>query len=276
MSNLAEEVAALMAEVAAREIMPRFRLLKDSDIEEKSKGDYVTIADREAELWLTPRLEALVPGSQVLGEEAAAADPSVMSLAESTNAVWTVDPVDGTANFIAGRDTFGVMVSLIKGGEAVRAWIYLPVTGELAVAERGAGAMWHSGGKAVPMRAGRSAEDFADVVGAFNIRFMPDDWRRRIEGFAGRIGRISNDQCSAVDYTAVARGLKDYITYHRMMPWDHVPGSLILTEAGGIVRDMASGADYAPRTLAGPHLVARDEAGWTRIADAIRAAGMDD
>ncbi|KAB7739362.1 hypothetical protein F2P47_13105, partial [Parvibaculum sedimenti] len=43
MSKLAEEVAALMREVAALEIMPRFRALKDGEVEEKSKGDYVTI-----------------------------------------------------------------------------------------------------------------------------------------------------------------------------------------------------------------------------------------
>ena len=46
MDQLAEDVAALMREVAAREIMPRFRALADHEIEEKEKGELVTVADR--------------------------------------------------------------------------------------------------------------------------------------------------------------------------------------------------------------------------------------
>lgn len=270
MSNLADEVSDLMREVAALEIMPRFRALKEGEVEEKSKGDYVTIADREAELWLTPRLAALVAGSHVLGEEAVAADRSRLSLIESDAPVWTVDPVDGTSNFIAGRETFGVMIALVRGGVTELAWIYLPALGALATAERGGGAWWTSGGETVRLSAGQGPEDLREIVGAFNTRFMPDEWRLRVEGLAGHVGREANDLCSAVDYTSVARGLKDIVTYHRMMPWDHVPGSLIVREAGGVVRDMASGADYVPRTLAGPHLVARDERTWLRVSDATR------
>ncbi len=272
MSNLIDDVAALMREVAAREIMPRFRLLKEGEIEEKSKGDFVTIADREAELWLTPRLEALVEGSRVLGEEAVAGEPARMNLIESDGPVWTVDPVDGTSNFIAGRETFGVMVALVRGGIAEQAWIYLPVSDELAIAEHGSGAWWHSAGRTERLRSGRAPMELHDVAGAFNTRFMPPDWRARVEGFAAHVGREVNDFCSAVDYTSVARGRKDLVTYFRMMPWDHVPGSLIVREAGGVVRDMASGGDYAPRILAGPHLVARDPESWARLCEAIRTA----
>lgn len=270
MTDLAEEVAALLREVAAREIMPRFRLLKEGEIEEKSKGDFVTIADREAELWLTPRLEALVPDSFALGEEAAAADPGLMRLIDSDAAIWTVDPVDGTANFIAGRETFGVMVALVKGGEVSHAWIYLPVAGEMTLAQRGGGAWRHSDGATERIRAGAAPLSLAEVSGAINVRFMPDEWRGRVEIFAARIGRGANDMCSAVDYTSVAQGLKDFVTYYRMMPWDHAPGSLILREAGGVIRSMASGQDYGPRVLAGPHLVARDRESWERFAEAIR------
>ncbi len=271
MADLVGEVAALIEEAAAREIMPRFRLLAAGEIEEKSKGDFVTVADRAAELWLTPRLEALVAGSRVLGEEAAAADPRLMDLVHGDAPVWTVDPVDGTANFIAGRETFGVMVALVEGGETLRAWIYLPVTGDMALAERGGGAWWRTRATTERMRAGTSPTSLAEITAAINVRFMPDEWRALIEAFAARVGHGANDMCSAVDYTALARGRKDFITYHRMMPWDHVPGALILREAGGVVRDMGTGRDYGPRVLAGPHLVARDAESWGRIAEAIRA-----
>ena len=134
MDQLAEDVAALMREVAAREIMPRFRALADHEIEEKEKGELVTVADRASEAWLTPRLERLRAGSHTLGEEAVATDASLMSRLGNDVPLWTIDPVDGTANFVAGRETFGVMLSLIEKGEVTRGWIYLPVTDELGFA----------------------------------------------------------------------------------------------------------------------------------------------
>ncbi|MEQ8283042.1 MAG: inositol monophosphatase family protein [Parvibaculum sp.] len=271
MSNLTDNVAALMREVAAREIMPRFRALAEGDVEEKSKGDLVTIADRASELWLTPRLEALVAGSHVLGEEAAAADPALLERLADDKALWTVDPVDGTGNFVAGRETFGVMVALVEKGETTHAWIYLPVAGELAVAERGAGAFWTSGGASAQLASGRAAPEFAEQSASFYVRFMPDEWRTSIEKHAEGIGRKESTLCSAVDYTSVALGRHDFVTYYRMLPWDHVPGTLILREAGGVVRDLETGLDYAPRTLKGPHLVARDEESWQRTAESIRA-----
>ncbi len=271
MSILTDQVAALMREVAAREIMPRFRALAEGDVEEKSKGDLVTIADRASEIWLTPRLEALVAGSHVLGEEAAAADPSLLERLADDRALWTVDPVDGTGNFVAGRETFGVMVSLIENGETTHAWIYLPVTDEIAVAEQGAGAFWTSGGATERMASGRAAPGLADQSASFYVRFMPEDWKNSIERHADAIGRKESNLCSAFDYTSIARGNHDFVTYFRMLPWDHVPGTLILREAGGVVRDIETGLDYAPRTLKGPHLVARDEEGWQRTAESIRA-----
>lgn len=270
MGPFSEEVAALMREVAALEIMPRFRALARHEVEEKEKGDFVTIADRASELWLAPRLTKLLPGSHALGEEATSADPSLMSLLDSDSPVWTIDPVDGTKNFVDGSDVFGVMLSLIEKGVVTKAWIYLPVADELAFAAHGEGAYWHSGGNTQRLDAGKAPVDPAEQGASFYVRFMPEDWRAAITAHAAGIGRSSSFLCSAVDYTNVARGVHDFVTYHRMLPWDHAPGSLILREAGGVVRDMETGVDYAPRALMGPYLVARDEESWQRTAESIR------
>lgn len=266
-----ESVAGMMREVAALEILPRFRALSAGDIEEKSKGDFVTTADRQAELWLTPRLELLVPGSRVLGEEATAKTPELLSIVESAEPYWTVDPVDGTGNFVAGRETFGVMVAFVEGGDVRQAWIYLPVSGAMAMAASDAGAYWHSDGQVTRMVAGQASRDVEKITGAFNVRFMDETWRDSVELFADTVLRKSTNLCSAWDYTELARGRQDLVTYHRMMPWDHAPGSLILREAGGVLRSFDTDVDYRPATLAAPHLAARDEASWQTYAQAIRA-----
>ena len=101
MDDLAASVAALLREAADTFILPRFGQLNDSEIEEKtSPTDLVTVADREAEIWLTPRLTDIV-NAVVIGEEACAASPSLRDRAGEQQA-WTVDPVDGTSNFIKG------------------------------------------------------------------------------------------------------------------------------------------------------------------------------
>src|SRR5262245_811852 len=133
-------VAALIAEIAAQEIQPRFRRLAAHEQREKSPGDVVTIADERAEAALTPRLLDLVSGSIVIGEEAAAKDPELVKRLSHDQIAWIVDPVDGTANFAEGKTDFVSMVALVRGDELIASWIHLPTSGKTAIAERGAGA----------------------------------------------------------------------------------------------------------------------------------------
>src|SRR5919108_1322934 len=155
-------VAALIAEVAAEEIQPRFRNLATHEQREKAPGDIVTIADERAEAALTPRLIDLVPGSIVIGEEAAAKDPELVRRLSKDQVAWIVDPVDGTANFAEGKAVFCSMVALVRGDELIASWIHLPTTGQTAIAERGAGATFD--GARIPILA-RTSDALAGVVG---------------------------------------------------------------------------------------------------------------
>ena len=73
-----------------------------------------------------PRACALLPGSAVVGEEAVAADPAMLDRLRDGGAVWLVDPVDGTANFAAGRGPFAVMVALLRERRTAAGWILDP------------------------------------------------------------------------------------------------------------------------------------------------------
>src|SRR5215475_1320143 len=104
-------VAALIAEVAATEIQPRFRNLASHEQREKAPGDIVTIADERAEAAMTPLLLAQVPGSIVIGEESTAKNPKLIERLTGDQVAWIVDPVDGTANFAEGKPEFVSMVA---------------------------------------------------------------------------------------------------------------------------------------------------------------------
>src|SRR5437868_34109 len=121
------KVAEHIRETAQAEILPRFGLLRREDIREKRPGDFVTLADLEAERQLTQRLGGLLPGSVVLGEEAAAQDRSRFDLLAGDAPVWVIDPVDGTTNFARGKPGFAVIVALVQRAIVRAGWIYDPL-----------------------------------------------------------------------------------------------------------------------------------------------------
>ena len=129
------DVSALLVDVAARVVLPRWRRLASHEIFDKGHGDLVTVADREAERELGAALAAATPGALIVGEEAVA--EGVTNLADLAGAghAWLIDPVDGTGNFAHGSPDFAVMVAEVVGGATERAWIWQPVHERLYVAE---------------------------------------------------------------------------------------------------------------------------------------------
>ena len=133
-----EAVADLLRAAASSLILPRFGALASHDVHEKSSpDDLVTIADREAELWLTRRLRNIVD-CEVVGEEACAAAPDLRKRATADKA-WTVDPVDGTGNFVKGKPNFCTMVAFLEHGTPIRSWIWVPLQATLYFAKSGEG-----------------------------------------------------------------------------------------------------------------------------------------
>lgn len=228
-----DDVLTLLENVAEEVINPRFRGLATEDISEKNPGDLVTVADRESEVRITEALQRAYPGALVLGEEATAADPSLLERFQSADHAFTVDPVDGTKNFVNGSPDHAVMVAELRGGEVVRSWIWQPQHQKGYVAERGAGA-WSNGRRLVRPPLG---EELRGVTS-----------RRRWLGRAlGTLGALDLTWvCCGVDYPHLVEGAADYALYRRAKPWDHAPGSLLLTEAGGFVGTF-DGSPYDPQ-----------------------------
>jgi fructose-1,6-bisphosphatase/inositol monophosphatase family enzyme len=260
-SALLDRLGELLREVAQREIVPRFQKLSPGDVISKPSAedpnDLVTAADRAAEAELTLRLPELVPGSSVVGEEAVAADPTVLERLRGRVPVWVVDPLDGTRNFAAGHGPFGTMVALVERGELLVAGIYLPLLDSAYLAERGQGAF--QDGTRIPPR-----QPSTDVLaGTAYVRYMPEPGASELTRRAAQHRQVPGVICAAHEYTQVASGQKDYVHYYRLLPWDHAPGALIVREAGGVARH-PDGRDYD--VFDGPEstLLSPDEATWQR------------
>jgi fructose-1,6-bisphosphatase/inositol monophosphatase family enzyme len=256
-----DEILTLLRDVADEVVNPRFRSLADGEVHEKRPGDLVTDADREAEVLISRALHDAFPDAVVLGEETFASDPALMDRYAAAQHAFTLDPVDGTKNFVHGSPDHAVMVSETVDGRAVRAWIWQPQHETGYVAERGAGAWRHdadgttrltvpaaSGGEGMRGRTSRRA-----WIG------------RSIDGLPPL--ELTWVSCG-IDYPKLVEGAADYVLYGRGAPWDHVPGSLLLAEAGGVL-GRADGEAYSPRDTAPPGLVA---AGTPAVYDRVVAA----
>lgn len=229
-------VADLLLQAGREIIMPRFRRLQDGDVREKALADLVTIADEEAEAFLAPRLEALLPGSRTVGEEAVGRNPALLDVLREPGFCWLIDPIDGTASFAAGCRLFACMVALVRDGDAVAGWILDPPTGRLFMAERGAGAYLRESDGGLQRLRTASPPSLAHVAGVANFRMQDRDLAARIAYRLDRTAGVLNMRCSGQEYPAMALGQIHYGIYGRGIPWDHAAGALLLTEAGGVVR----------------------------------------
>jgi fructose-1,6-bisphosphatase/inositol monophosphatase family enzyme len=253
-----DEVTGILREAADVAILPRFRALVDGQVTEKAPGEVVTVADQEAEALISPRLRQIVD-APVVGEEATAADPGLVAALREAPAAWVVDPLDGTANFVAGRREYAVMAALVRGGETVAGWIVRPADGSVYIAEKGGGA-WRDG---VRLHRAPAPADPADLRGAVLTRFLDPPALARVEAVAPRFADLGPGAiCSGVDYPRLVDGEQDFVLFQRTLPWDHAPGALLLTEAGGVAR-RPDGSAYRPAdTGPGGLLIAADEACW--------------
>ena len=234
-----QAVLDLMQAVAADVITPRFRALAAGEVMEKRPGDLVTVADREAEELLTAALLADDPGVLVVGEEAASADPALLDRLAEADRAFTVDPVDGTKNFVHGRPDYAVMVAELRDGHTVRAWIWQPELATAYVAVRGEGA-FENGRRLGP--AWRGPADPAAIDPA-TLRVLTS--RPAQEGAHRGVTLGRTAWSCGIDYPWLATGRCDALLYANTLPWDHAPGSLFVAETGGVVR-RADGSNLVP------------------------------
>ncbi len=230
MHALSAPVEALIRDVAAIVILPRFRNLAASEIIEKSPGDLVTIADRESEERLHAGLSLILPEARIIGEEACSADPTVMK-GINEGSVWLIDPIDGTSNFAEGISPFGVMIALLEDGDRIAAWMFDPVSGRMCHAAAGGGAFVD--GERISAR-----ESGATLpIAALAMHFLSPERRAELEArSAGKLNVVPIPRCAAEQYPRLALGQNDLSLFERSLPWDHAPGALFLEEAGGVIR----------------------------------------
>lgn len=252
-----DAVTAAIREVAATEIVPRFRALGDDEIIEKRPGDVVTVADRLAERALTAIFQAADPGCLVVGEEGVYADDAPLRALPQAERAWVIDPIDGTRNFAEGVPDYAVMVAEVRRGVTTRSWIWQPMHDRMYVAERGAGVYCNDARvPVVPVT--------EPLVGALH---RPG--RRVRDDLPPDVRLVPQAGCAGVDYPAIAEGRRGFIGYRSLHPWDHLPGGLMVTENGGVIATL-DGRDYVAGVTGSYLLAGATPDAWNRAARLVQ------
>lgn len=269
----APEVAEVVRAAAINHVLPYFRAPDRIDVREKTgPTDLVTAADLACERALTPALSALLPGSGVVGEEAAAADPSVLDALGADAPTWIIDPVDGTMNFANGRPTFAVLVALAAGGETLAGWIYDPIADRMSWAVKGEGC-YTNGERVVALGATGPGAPPHDVSGAISTRFCTPDLAQKLRRRARELRQSLCLGSAGQEYLYLLDGRLQAALYHRLMPWDHAAGVLMYQEAGGYAALTDGERPYSPRADVdgGALLAAVNRDTWLALRDFLYA-----
>ena len=244
-------------------ITPKFGNLQSADIGIKSGPyDLVTVADKETEAWLAPRLQDLQSG-HCIGEEAVAETPELREHAGDGYA-WSIDPIDGTNNFVNGVADFCSMVALMWDGVPLQCWIWLPIEQKLYYAAAASGAFCYQDTSATALQISKPTVDPLFMRGSGNTKGLKEPYKstvlNRMRSILGRhyIGS------AGVLATRIAEGEEDFLMHGRATPWDHAPVDLLCREAGGHTA-MVESAKPFNAVAEGPIMAVSSFAGWQEL-----------
>ena len=205
--------------------------------EKKGPADLVTEYDLAVQRFLRQELLALLPEADFFGEE---------GQHDALTSPWTfiVDPIDGTTNFVRRLHYSDISVALAQDGQTQYAVVYDPFADELFSAQKDGGAFCNG----LPIRV--SERDMAHAVflcgSTIYDRSLTEQNFSLIRQLYEKGLDFRRFGAAALDLCQVAAGRVEVFGECCLSPWDYAAGSLIITEAGGIVTDFA---DTAPNVL---------------------------
>lgn len=230
---------AIKAARAAGAIINRAALDVESvRVSQKQVNDFVTEVDQAAEQAIIDILLTAYPGHAIWAEESGRTQG-----AQHSDYVWIIDPLDGTTNFIHGLPIYCVSIGLAVKGRVEQAVVYDPSRNDLFTATRGRGAYMNDRRLRVSKRV-----RLEECLISTGFPFRPgDDFKTYLSMMSEVMQRsagLRRPGAAALDLAYVAAGFTDAFFETGLQPWDVAAGSLLVTEAGGLVGNLTGEADF--------------------------------
>lgn len=228
-------IAVRAARRAGDLIVRNLDRLQGIEVHAKGRNDFVTEIDRLAERDIIATIHRTHPDHAFLAEESGESGRG--------DFVWIIDPLDGTTNFVHGFPQFAVSVALQVRGRLEHGVIYDPLRQELFTTSRGCGAQLD--GRRI--RVSKQAALEGALIGTgfpyrANKRWL-DEYLAMLRQVMIETAGIRRPGSAALDLAYVAAGRLDGFWELGLSPWDTAAGTLLITEAGGLVGTL-TGAEY--------------------------------
>ena len=230
---------AIKAARAAGAIINRAALdVEAVRISQKQVNDFVTEVDHAAEQAIIETLLTAYPGHGILAEETGSTHG-----AKHSDYVWIIDPLDGTTNFIHGFPVYCVSIAMAFKGKVEHAVVYDPTRNDLFTATRGRGAFMNDRRIRVSKRT-----QLKDCLVSTGFPFRPGDnfknYLAMMADLMPRTAGLRRPGAAALDLAYVAAGFADGFFESGLSIWDVAAGSLLVTEAGGLIGNFTGEADF--------------------------------
>jgi myo-inositol-1(or 4)-monophosphatase len=207
-------------------------------VREKAANDFVTEVDKEAEQIIIRTLLEAYPKHSILAEESGETHSGGKS-----DYQWIIDPLDGTTNFLHGFPQYAVSIALSHKGVIAQAVVYDPGNNDLFTATRGAGAYLND----TRLRVSKRLQLKTALVGTgfpFKEHKHLDAYLAMLRDIMQNSAGVRRAGSAALDLAYVAAGRLDTFWEIGLAPWDIAAGSLLITEAGGVVGDLQGNDRY--------------------------------
>jgi myo-inositol-1(or 4)-monophosphatase len=230
---------AIKAARAAGAIINRAALDVESvRISQKQVNDFVTEVDHASEQAIIETLLTAYPDHAIWAEESGKTHGK-----QGSDFVWIIDPLDGTTNFIHGFPVYCVSIALAVRGKVEQAVIYDPSRNDLFTATKGRGAYMNERRMRVSKRT-----DLRECLISTGFPYRPGDnfntYLRMMSDVMQRAAGLRRPGAAALDLAYVAAGFTDAFFETGLSPWDVAAGSLLVTEAGGLIGNFTGEADF--------------------------------
>lgn len=208
-----------------------------ADWSEKGAADFVTHVDRAAEAVIADRIRSRFPDHRLLAEEeeserAAASGVTMRSL--DAGWTWIVDPLDGTTNYLHGYPVYAVAIGAARDGVMQAGVVLNSATGEEWTAVRGGGA-FRDGSRTVVSEMDTLSRALIGTGFPFKALHLLPEYTRQFDTVLRSTAGVRRAGSAALDLCHVASGWFDGFWELSLAPWDVAAGSLIVSEAGGII-----------------------------------------
>lgn len=257
--NIAVRAARRAGEVIIRGMNRVHRL----DVRAKGQNDFVTEIDMQAEREIIETVRKHYPDHAFLAEES-----GFSGEAEYT---WVIDPLDGTTNYMHGFPQFAVSIAVQRRGRVEHGVIYDPLRQELFTTSRGEGAQLD--GRRIRV-SGHLGLERALIGTGFpyrsNLHWL-DNYMDMFKAVTKQTAGIRRPGAAALDLAYVAAGRLDGFWELGLSPWDTAAGTLLITEAGGMVGTL-TGGEYHQQG----HILAGTPKVYAALLETLRPFVPDD